>query len=380
MSIGVINKFNDCVRIDEVYELVTGNKINKGNCKCPFHNSELHNKSNAGIDLKRNGFSCFSHKCATSMKPYEFIAKYHKLENEKFTVIAQKVNEYYPNSFQIYSENNEEFLKEKNECVLSNFYLKIEKKLTQKIQERINWLNIFFFNKQGIEVDIIKMKELWNYVKVNEFYCSIADYVKIDENIGSFKINEEILNNEIMNRVLKFRNKNIKYDEIVNNIIETGKKISNEYIQNPCNEIKERLEKYRFEYTLLNKEFSEKEKNTLSIKDKLSIANRSGLEYLEVSNIENILKNNDIYDLNKQICKVISEQEKDAFICGNIDYTVSLTYVKPFNDNNILIEDKHIKSIELELEILRKSIGSTFKDRYFCNKELDNNKKIMTLN
>lgn len=373
-SVGVINKFNDSVRIDKVYERVTGNKVKAKNCKCPFHNSGNHNNNNAGVNIQQNCFSCFSHRCVTSFKPYEFIAKYHGLENEKFIIIAKKVNEYYPNSFKIYSKDNEEFLKEKNDYVLSNFYYKIEEDITVEIRKRIDLLNNFFLNKQGINSDIIKMNQLWNYVKVNEFYYTVAEYIKIDE-IG-FKIDEEKLNNEIINRVLKFKNKCYNLDKMVKKIIEVGKKIADKYKKNPSNELKEILEKYRFEYSLLNKEYIEKKRNNLRCEESIDISNKYGLEYLDNNYIEEILKKCNSYDLNRQICKVISEKEKDAFICGNIDYTISMIDIKPFNDKNVPIGKRNLNYINNELEVFRNETNSKVKDMYFLEKELNINKVI----
>ncbi|HBJ1645856.1 TPA: hypothetical protein LA462_000309 [Clostridium botulinum] len=372
MGKGIIDNFNNSVEIRDVYERVTGMKIGRNkNCKCPFHLSSKDNHNNAAIDIKRNSFSCFSHKCATGMKAYEFIAKYNNLENEKFPIIAKKINEYYPNSFKIYSKN------EINQyCKLSNFYIKIEKDFRDKIQERINLLNNFFFNKQGINVDIDKMEALWNCIKFNEFYESIANYIKIDRNIGSFKIDDERLNIEITNRVLKYRNKYVKSNKIIKNIVNIGKKLANEYKLNPEQELKEKLHQYRLEYKLLVGKKTEIKINNLSLEEKLRFSNKSGLKYLGNDNIEELLKKKNLYKLNKQICELISENERDAFICGNLDYTISMLYIKPFNYNNKYISNNYIKYVENRLEYFRKQTGSTLKDRYFCDKELRLNKKL----
>lgn len=370
MAKGIIDNFNDSVQMTEVYERITGMKIGKtGNCKCPFHVSN--SNTNAGIDLKRNSFSCFSHECAKGMKAYEFIMKYNNLENEKFPIIAKKINEYYPNSFRIYSKNEL-----KKDCKLADFYIKIEKDFRNKIEERINLLNEFFFNKQGINPNLIKMQQLWDYVKLNEFYESIADYIQIDKDIVSFKIDEERLIRELINRTVIFRNKFDKGKYDIKYIIDKGKKLSDRYKLNPNQELEEKLKKYRLEYKLLKAKIIKIEKERLSKSERLRVSVKSGLEYLEIRDIEEILENNNLDNINRQICEMISQKEENIFICGNLDYTISMLYIKPFNYNDKLIEEKYMKYIDDRLKCSRKQIGSKFNDRYFCDKEIKFNKKL----
>lgn len=370
MSKGIIDKFNDSVNIKDVYEKVTGFTISKeGNCKCPFHSSN--SNDNAAIDQKKNWFSCFSHLCAKGMKPYEFIAKYNNLENEPFPVIAQKINEYYPNSFEIYSKNED-----KKNCILSNFYYKIEDEFRIKIQKRIDLLNDFVFDKYGIEFDAIKIHQLWNCIKFNEFYALVSEYIVIDDNVGCFKIDEERLKTEITNRALKLRDNRIDKNKAIKNVACIGKDLSEKYKLSPSNNLKERIDQYRFEYQLLKAMPVKINKSKLNVKDKLKIATKSGLQYLGIRNIDVLFQNNSLYELNRQVCEAISEKEKNAFICGNIDYTISMVYIKPFNLNNKFIEQKEIVNINKILENIRKENESSFKDKYFYNKELMLNKKL----
>lgn len=370
MSKGIIDKFNNSVRIEDVYEKVTGMKIGKtGNCKCPFHSSN--SNDNAAIDKKKNWFSCFSHLCAKGMKPYEFIVKYHNLENQSFPIIAKKINEYYPNSFEIYSKNEDN----KN-CILSNFYYKIENEFRIKIQKRIEILNDFIFNKYGINFNSSKIHQLWNCIKFNEFYALVSEYIVIDENIGCFKINEKRLKAEITNRALKLRDNRIDKNKAIKNITCIGKKLYEKYKLNPSKNLKERIDQYRFEYKLLKAIPVKLNKNKLNGKDKLKIATESGLRYLGITNIDVLFKNNSLYELNRQVCEAISEDEKNAFICGNFDYIVSILYIKPFNLNNMFIDQREIANINNILENIRKENESNFKDKYFYNKELILNKKL----
>jgi hypothetical protein len=372
--VSVIDEFNNKVNMKDVYEKVTGMKLGKsGNCKCPFHVSK--NNSNAGI--KDNAFSCFSHKCATKMKAYEFIAKYNGIEHEKFTIIANKINEYYPGSFKIYS-NDKDYKKEQQDCKLSKFYIEVEKELKNKINERINILNNFFFDKQGIEVDVDKMHQLWNYVKVNELYAPVSNYVIIDDNIGSFKIDENKLSIEIVNRVIKFREKyKLNSEKNLKNILNTGKKIAEKYNKSDnSKELRKRLENYRFEYRLLTRESIQIKREKGIIKEELINSAKSGLQYLNISNIDEIIKANELDNLNKRLCELISEHEEDPYICGNLDYTISITEIKPFNVESKSIRPEQYKYIEERLQKIRKDFGSLSKKDFFCSKEIRLNKKI----
>lgn len=164
-----------------MYERITGMKISKnGNCQCPFHNSE--SNDNAAIDEEKNWFSCFSHLCAKGMKPYEFIAKYYNLCD--FKEIAKKVNEFYPGSFTIYSSNDDKYL------TLSTFYNKMKKDMEENINRRIEVLNNFLLEKQGIHFEPEPTKEFWDFCKDNELYRQFKDYIEINYKIGSFQINK----------------------------------------------------------------------------------------------------------------------------------------------------------------------------------------------